>query len=82
MIFELATYEKLAESRHRDGGNNPARWVRALAALPNPAPGVGWQAGRLCDFLSEFLQQLSGPGLFLEDLYVRDEFRGKGIGKR
>jgi GNAT superfamily N-acetyltransferase len=23
----------------------------------------------------------TGPGLFLEDIYVRDEFRGKGLGK-
>jgi len=28
-----------------------------------------------------FYSSFQGPGLFLEDVYVREEFRGKGIGK-
>jgi GNAT superfamily N-acetyltransferase len=80
MIVEFATFERLAhfvtvteESLVRDGfGPNPI--YRAL--LPE---WDGMLAGYelLYDFYSSFL----GRGLFLEDIYVREEFRGKGIGK-
>jgi len=80
MIVEFATFERLAhfvtvteESLVRDGfGPNPI--YRAL--LPE------WD-GRLAGYelLYDFYSSFLGRGLFLEDIYVREEFRGKGIGK-
>ncbi len=80
MILELATYEKLAEyvsvtedTIKRDGfGPSP----RFRTLLPE------WD-GKLAGYaiFFPFYSSFQGPGLFLEDLYVRKEFRGKGIGK-
>jgi GNAT superfamily N-acetyltransferase len=81
LIRELATYEK---KRHkavvteddllRDGfGARPI--FRALIAEWEGAP-VGYAS--FFNFYSTFLGR---PALFLEDLFVLDEFRGKGIGK-
>lgn len=81
LIRELATYEK---KRHkavvteddllRDGfGQQPK--FRALMAE--------WE-GRAAGYASffYFYSTFQGrPALFLEDLFVLDEFRGKGIGK-
>ena len=80
LIRELATYEK---KRHkavvteddllRDGfGARPI--FRALIAEWEGAP-VGYAS--FFNFYSTFLGR---PALFLEDLFVLDQFRGNGIG--
>jgi GNAT superfamily N-acetyltransferase len=80
MILELATYEELAEhvtvteeTIQRDGfGPSP----RFRTLLPE------W-GGKLAGYaiFFPFYSSFQGPGLFLEDIYVREEFRGQGIGK-
>jgi GNAT superfamily N-acetyltransferase len=80
MIVEFATFERLAqyvtvteESLRRDGFG-PAPCFHTL--LPE------WDsklAGYVIYF--PFYSSFQGPGVFLEDIYVREEFRGKGIGK-
>ena len=80
MIVELATFEKLVEyvtvteeMLQRDGfGPSP----RFRTLLPE------WD-GKLAGYaiFFPFYSSFQGPGLFLEDIYVRQEFRGKGIGK-
>jgi len=80
MIVELATFEKLVqyvtvteETLQRDGfGPSP----RFRTLLPE---WDGQLAGYAIFF--PFYSSFQGPGLFLEDIYVRKEFRGKGIGK-
>jgi len=80
MIFEFATFERLAqhvtvteEELARDGfGAHP----RFRVLLPE---WDGKPAGY--ELLYDFYSSFAGRGLFLEDLYVREEFRGKGIGK-
>jgi GNAT superfamily N-acetyltransferase len=80
MIVEFATFERLAEhvtvteqSIARDAfGPHP----RFRALLPE---WNGKAAGYAIFF--NFYSSFAGPGLFLEDIYVRAEFRGKGIGK-
>ncbi|MGC2196956.1 MAG: GNAT family N-acetyltransferase [Terriglobales bacterium] len=80
MIVEFATFERLAahvtvtaETLMRDGfGLHP----RFRALLPE---WDGKAAGYAIFF--SFYSSFAGPGLFLEDIYVREEFRGKGIGK-
>ena len=33
------------------------------------------------EFLYAFYSSFEGPGLFVEDIFVREKFRGEGIGK-
>jgi len=78
MIHELATFERLEasiteETLLRDGfGPRPA--FRALIA-----ESQGASAGYALFFSS--YNSFQGRSLFLEDIYVREPFRGKGIGK-
>jgi len=80
MIMEFATFERLGdqvtvteEMLARDGFGARARY-RAL--LPE---WDGEPAGYAIFYV--FYSSFQGPGLFLEDIYVREEFRGKGIGR-
>jgi GNAT superfamily N-acetyltransferase len=80
MILEFAEFERLREHvtvteerLARDGfGSNPR--FHALIVEWDGKP-----AGYAIYYF--FYSSFEGPGVFLEDVYVRDEFRGKGIGK-
>jgi GNAT superfamily N-acetyltransferase len=80
MIVEFATFEKLADrlsvteaSVLRDGfGPSP----RFHTLLPE---WNGQLAGYVIYF--PFYSSFQGACLFLEDIYVREQFRGEGIGK-
>ena len=80
MIRELAEYEhQLAlvtirvEELVRDGfGENP-RFRAHIAEWDNRAAGYALFFG--------YYSTWAGPGLFLEDLFVREAFRRRGIGK-
>jgi len=80
MIFEFAEFERLAEhvtvteEALRRDGFGPQPHYRVLLPEWDGKP-AGYEL--LYDFYSSF----AGRGLFLEDIYVREEFRGKGIGK-
>jgi GNAT superfamily N-acetyltransferase len=79
-IRELAEYEKLSHEYNPDAermrndlfGDRPAAEV--LIAEWNGAP-AGFAL-----FFQNYSTFLGKPGLYLEDLFVRPEFRGKGIG--
>ncbi len=79
MIFEFARFERLEhyftvteETLVRDGfGENP-RFRVLLAEWDGQLAGY--------ELVYEFYSSFAGRGLFLEDIYVREEFRGKGIG--
>jgi GNAT superfamily N-acetyltransferase len=80
MILEFATFEKLREEvtiteamLTRDGFGAQQRF-RALIAKWNQT-----QAGYAICF--PIYSTFQGPALFLEDVYVRQQFRDKGIGK-
>src|ERR1700730_8323320 len=80
MICELAEYERELDmveiteaALARDGfGANPK--FRALMAEWEKQP-----AGYALFF--GYYSTWAGPGLFLEDLFVRQQFRNRGIGK-
>ena len=80
LIRELAEYERELDlvvieeaDLARDGfGENPR--FRALIAEWNGSP-----AGYALFFA--YYSTWAGPGLFLEDLFVREQVRGRGIGK-
>jgi GNAT superfamily N-acetyltransferase len=80
MIFELASFEKLAdemtiseETLAHDGFSSPPRY-RALFA-----EWAGEPAGYAMFF--PVYNSFQGASLFLGDIYVRDRFRGRSIGK-
>jgi GNAT superfamily N-acetyltransferase len=79
LIHELAEFERLPlvvteADLLRDGfGESPK--FRALVAEWDGQP-AGYAL--FFDYYSTFEGR---PGLFLEDIYVRDQYRGKGIGK-
>jgi GNAT superfamily N-acetyltransferase len=80
MIVEFATFERLAdqvtiteEMLARDiVGSSP----RFRGLLPE---WHGQVAGYAIYF--NFYSSFEGPGMFIEDIYVREGFRSKGIGK-
>lgn len=81
LIRGLAEYEKLSdqvtatEEKLRDTlfGPRPAADV-LLALVNNECAGFAL-------FFPSYSTFLAKPGIFLEDLYVKPEWRGKGIGK-
>lgn len=82
LIRELAGYERLADqavaseeslARHLFG---PAPRAEVLIA------DDGNNCAGFALFFHSFSTFLGRPGLYLEDLFVRPAFRGKGIGRR
>jgi GNAT superfamily N-acetyltransferase len=87
-IRALAEYEKLlpeveaTEERLRatlfPGDAAPVAFCQL--AFATDAAGLGQAAGFAIYFFN-YSTFLAKPGLYLEDLYVHPEFRGRGIGK-
>jgi GNAT superfamily N-acetyltransferase len=81
MIKELAQYEKLLsdvtanEEILRENLFGDKKFAEVIIAEFNGKP-----AGQAL-FFYNFSTFLGKPGLYLEDLYVKPEFRGKGVGK-
>lgn len=81
LIRDLATYERASEEvtatedQLRDVlfGERPAAEVRLV--FENETP-VGFAL-----FFHNFSTWLGQPGLYLEDLFVKPEYRGKGYGR-
>jgi len=82
LIRELAAYERLSHEvvateetllRNLFGGQ---RYAEVLIAEHDGAP-AGFAL-----FFHNFSTFLGRPGIYLEDLYVKPEFRGTGIGKK
>jgi GNAT superfamily N-acetyltransferase len=80
MILEFATFEKLREEvtiteamLARDGFGSRPRFRTLIAEWDGAAAGYA-----ICFPIYSTFQ---GPALFLEDVYVRPQFRDKGIGK-
>jgi len=81
LIRELADYERLShevvatEEALRDSLFGERRFAEVL---------LGYRDGRPAGFalfFHSFSTFLGKPGIYLEDLYVRPEFRGAGIGR-
>nr|WP_304042029.1 GNAT family N-acetyltransferase [Ignavibacterium album] len=81
LIKELAEYEKLlqevvtTEKHLEEAIFGDKKFVEVLIAEFN-----GELAGQTI-FFHNFSTFIGRPGLYIEDLYVRPQFRGKGIGK-
>ena len=81
-IRELAEYEKLSrevvatEEEVRESLFAGRRYAEVLIAEHDGAP-AGFAL-----FFHNFSTFLGKPGIYLEDVYVRPEFRGTGIGRQ
>ncbi len=81
-IRELAEYEKLrheavaTEEQIRQSLFGPRPYAEVVFAELDGEP-VGFAL-----FFHNFSTFVGKPGLYLEDLYVRPAFRGRGVGKR
>ena len=81
LIRDLATYERApdavvaTETGLREVLFGPTRSAEVLLALEK-AEAVGFAV-----YFSNFSTWLGRPGLYLEDLFVRPEKRGKGYGR-
>lgn len=81
LVAELAEYEKLTDQITSD----PEEFAEHLFG-PRPYAEVliGELDGKACGFalfFHNFSTFLGKPGIYLEDLYVRTETRGSGLGK-
>jgi GNAT superfamily N-acetyltransferase len=81
LIKALAEYERApeqavarAEDLRRDGWGPEPKFRVLIAEWDNRAAGFAL-------FFYNYSTWQGRPGLYLEDLFVRPEFRGKGIGK-
>ncbi len=81
LIHDLAEYERAPEqavARHedllRDGWGSEPKFRVLIAEWENKPSGFAL-------FFYNYSTWQGRPGLYLEDLFVRPEFRGKGIGK-
>ncbi len=81
LIRELAVYERLAhevtadEAAIRTTLFGPTRYAEALVARWDGEP-VGFAL-----WFHNYSTFVGKPGLYLEDVYVRDAMRGRGIGR-
>ena len=80
MIVEFATFERLAHLVHvteeilaRDGFGEKPMFRVLIPEWDGEVAGY--------EFFYDFYSSFEGPGLFIEDIFVREKFRGKGIGK-
>jgi len=81
LIRELAAYERLADQVEA----TPERIAGSLFGSSPAAEAVmaEWdgQVVGFALFFRNFSTFVGRPGLYLEDLYVRETYRGRGIGK-
>ncbi|MBA3390876.1 MAG: GNAT family N-acetyltransferase [Actinomycetota bacterium] len=80
-IHELAEYEKLS---HKVSATEEILRNSLFGERPVAEVLIGESDGRpaaFALFFHNFSTFLGRPGIYLEDLYVRPEFRGQGIGK-
>jgi GNAT superfamily N-acetyltransferase len=82
LIRELATYERAPDAvlategdLRRYGFDHNPRFEALLAFLDDQPAGFGL-------FFPHFSTWRGRPGLYLEDLYVREWARGRGVGRR
>jgi GNAT superfamily N-acetyltransferase len=82
LIGELADYEKL---RHEATGGVDALRAHLFGTQPFAHALMAHADGQLAGFALYFHNYstfLCRPGIYLEDLFVRPAFRGRGVGKR
>jgi GNAT superfamily N-acetyltransferase len=81
LIRELAEYERLAHEVEATTGDISESLFGGGAVAEAVIAEWDGQAVGFALFFRNFSTFVGRPGLYLEDLYVRESHRGKGIGK-
>lgn len=81
LIRELAEYEKLLHECHVTAENIGASLFGAKPQAECVIAELEGQAVGFALFFHNYSTFLAKPGLYLEDLFVRPEARGHGVGK-
>jgi GNAT superfamily N-acetyltransferase len=82
LIRELADYEKLAHEVVADEAGLAAHLFGERPRAEALIAEVDGQPAGFALFFHNFSTFLGKPGLYLEDLFVRPQYRGLGLGKR
>jgi len=81
LIRELAAYEKLA---HEAVADEETLQATLFGAHPGAEVAIAEADGATAGFalfFPNFSTFLGRPGIYLEDLFVREAFRGRGVGR-
>ena len=81
-IRELADYEKLAHEAVADEAGLASQLFGPTPRAEVLIAEVDGQAAGIALFFHNFSTFVGKPGLYLEDLFVRPQYRGLGLGKR
>ena len=81
LLLELAAYERLSDSVYL---TEDLLREFLFGARPVAEAILAWEDGQPAGFAVFYLNYstfLGRPGIYLEDVFVKPEFRGKGIGR-
>jgi GNAT superfamily N-acetyltransferase len=81
MIRELAEYEKLAREVTATEADLKTALFGARPHAECVIAELGGKPAGFALFFHNFSTFLAKPGIYLEDLYVKSELRGKGVGR-
>lgn len=81
LIRELAEYEKLAHSCVADDESVGQNLFGERPAAEVVLAFIGEEPAGFALFFENYSTHLSRRGMYLEDLYVREHLRGRGVGK-
>ncbi len=81
LVRELAIYEKLEQHAKATAEDFQRHLFGPRPAAEAAIAEVGGKAVGFALWFSTFSTFRGQPGLYLEDIFVRPEFRGRGIGK-
>ena len=81
-IRELAEYEKMLDQVQATAADIELQLFGAKPAAECVIAELDGKPAGFALFFHNFSTFLARPGLYLEDLFVKPELRGKGVGKR
>lgn len=81
LIHELAEYEKLAHTCVADDASVGANLFGERPAAEVVLAFIGEEPAGFALYFENYSTHLSRRGMYLEDLYVREHLRGRGIGR-